>query len=125
MKPQTIFILMLVVLVGVGSCLDRNYLGPDQQEVDENSFFTTQTAFDSAAKGMYQKLVFFYNYRGGGENWLHDIRILPDDDATTTSGNEFGSVRNDFQFDPEVHINFPLPASQVSKNPNLNQNSGY
>ncbi|MEZ4850076.1 MAG: RagB/SusD family nutrient uptake outer membrane protein [Bacteroidia bacterium] len=37
----------------------------------------------------------------------------------------FGSVRSDFNFNPDVHIYFPLPASQVTNNPNLVQNSGY
>lgn len=37
---------------------------------------------------------------------------------------DFSSVRDDFDFQ-EFNINFPLPASEVLQNPNLNQNAGY
>ncbi|MCB0843929.1 MAG: RagB/SusD family nutrient uptake outer membrane protein, partial [Bacteroidetes bacterium] len=82
----TIFSLLILT---TNSCQERNFLGPDQQEIDSNDYFTNELAFDRAVLGVYQKLVFFYNYRGGSENWLHDIRLLPDDDATTTGGNAF------------------------------------
>ncbi|MEZ4850075.1 MAG: RagB/SusD family nutrient uptake outer membrane protein [Bacteroidia bacterium] len=68
---------------------NRNFLGPDQEEINANDYFNNQEAFDKAVLGTYQKLTFFYNYRRGGENWLHDIRLLPDDDATTSRTNEF------------------------------------
>lgn len=74
------------------SCEERDYLGPDQQEIDSDDFFSSESAFDRGALGIYQKLVFFYNYRAS--NFLHDLRILPDDDATTAGGNAFEIFTN-------------------------------
>ena len=89
MNRKLIIPFFAFLLLFVNSCQERNYLGPEQSEIDSNDYFTNEIAFDRAALGIYQKLVFFYNYRGGSENWLHDIRILPDDDATTAGGNAF------------------------------------
>jgi tetratricopeptide (TPR) repeat protein len=81
-------LLLTVLLLAANSC-DRNYLGPDQQEIDSDDFFSNEDAFDRGALGIYQKLVFFYNYRGNAGNWLGLMRWLPDDDCTTQAGRAY------------------------------------
>jgi len=87
MNKYIIGVVLFVFLVVINSCDDRNFLGPELQDIDSADFFSSETAFDRGVLGIYQKLVFFYNYRGS--NFLHGIRILPDDDATTSGGNAF------------------------------------
>jgi len=87
MNKSLIATLILAIFLAAISCDDREFLGVDLQDIDSGDFFSNETAFDRGVLGIYQKLVFFYNYRGA--NWLHDIRILPDDDATTAGNNAF------------------------------------
>jgi hypothetical protein len=51
------------------------------------TYFKTVDQMNSGVIAIYSKLVFLYNYRAG--NWLHDIRLLPDDDLTTNSVDPF------------------------------------
>jgi starch-binding outer membrane protein, SusD/RagB family len=54
------------------------------------TYFTTEDQFNQGIIGIYSKLVFFYNYRGySGNGWLHDVRLLPDDDLTTNTADDF------------------------------------
>ena len=58
----------------------------------EQNYFENEQQFDQGVIGIYSKLVFFYNYRGGsGQEWLHDVRLLPDDDITTNWLSPFES----------------------------------
>jgi hypothetical protein len=52
-----------------------------------STYFKTQQQMDAGVIGIYSKLVFLYNYRSG--NWLHSIRLLPDDDLSTNSVDPF------------------------------------
>lgn len=53
----------------------------------ETTYFQTPTQFREGVLGIYSKLVYFYNYRA--INFLHDVRLLPDDDATSSGNNPF------------------------------------
>ena len=37
----------------------------------------------------------------------------------------FSSLRDDIDFDPDVHLVFPIPTDEVSLNPNITQHEGY
>lgn len=87
------------------SC-DENNLELNPTIPSESTYFQTPGQFREGVLGVYSKLVYFYNYRSG--SWLHDVRLLPDDDLTTTGGNPFeifasiepgnGKVSNYFTF---------------------------
>ena len=85
----------LIVLVGSillwAACNKKNIdLKPSLPT--EQNYFQTEQQFDQGVIGIYSKLVFFYNYRGGtGQDWLHDVRLLPDDDITTNWLSPFES----------------------------------
>ena len=84
----------LFLLLGVllwAACNKKNIDLKPSLPTDQN-YFQTEQQFDQGVIGIYSKLVFFYNYRGGsGQDWLHDVRLLPDDDITTNWLSPFES----------------------------------
>src|SRR5688572_3394591 len=73
------------------ACNKKNIDLKPSLPTDQN-YFQTEQQFDQGVIGIYSKLVFFYNYRGGtGQDWLHDVRLLPDDDITTNWLSPFES----------------------------------
>lgn len=84
----------LFLLLGVllwAACNKKNLDLKPSLPTDQN-YFQTEQQFDQGVIGIYSKLVFFYNYRGGsGQDWLHDVRLLPDDDITTNWLSPFES----------------------------------
>ena len=99
----------LLLLAGgwllVESCQQKN-LDLTPALATEGTYFQTPTQFREGILGVYSKLVFFYNYRAG--NYLHDVRLLPDDDATSAGTDPFdvfasinagnGKVRDYYQY---------------------------
>jgi starch-binding outer membrane protein, SusD/RagB family len=62
-----------------------------------DTYYNNQEQLDGGIIGTYSKLVYFYNYRGfAGGAYLHDARLLPDDDLTTYAAN----ARETFTYSP-------------------------
>lgn len=80
-------VLIVVFSTVLSNACNENNLEFDPTVPSEITYFTTKDQFREGVLGVYSKLVFFYNYRGN--NWLSDIRLLPDDDLTTSGGNPF------------------------------------
>ncbi|WP_162417554.1 RagB/SusD family nutrient uptake outer membrane protein [Cyclobacterium roseum] len=53
----------------------------------EAGFFQTEEQMNQAALGIYQKVTFFYTFRGGPNNFLQAIWQLPSDDLTTEANH--------------------------------------
>ncbi|WP_080903059.1 RagB/SusD family nutrient uptake outer membrane protein [Parabacteroides sp. Marseille-P3160] len=51
----------------------------------EASFFQNESQMQQAVFGIYQKLSFFYAFRGGQNNNVYPVTLLPSDDLTTAS----------------------------------------
>ncbi len=51
----------------------------------EGEYFKNETQMEEAVFGIYQKLAFFYAFRGGQNNHLSPIWLLPSDDLTTSA----------------------------------------
>ncbi len=86
MKKWILIPLSLLAFTAFHSCNPDN-LDVQPIAITEDVFFSTEQEFDQAVLATYQKLLFFYNYRGGG--YIHGIWLLPDDDATTQGGSPF------------------------------------
>ena len=102
---KKIKIVLLFCLILTNSC-NEDRLNIDPVVPTEANYFQDNDQMTTAMVGLYSKLVFFYNFRGG--NWLHDVRLLPDDDLTTIGGYPFetfeginagnGDLNNYFRF---------------------------
>lgn len=57
----------------------------------EAGFFQNEDQMTQAVLGIYQKIAFFYTFRGGQNNFLQGIWLLPSDDITTEAGHAFES----------------------------------
>jgi starch-binding outer membrane protein, SusD/RagB family len=80
----------MLLLAGGWATLDgcqQNTLDLTPSLATEDTYFQTPTQFREGVLGVYSKLVFFYNYRGG--NYLQDSRLLSDDDLTSAGNNPF------------------------------------
>ena len=80
----------MLLLAGGWATLDgcqQNVLDVTPSLATEDTYFQTPTQFREGILGVYSKLVFFYNYRAG--SYLHDVRLLPDDDLTSAGNNVF------------------------------------
>ena len=51
----------------------------------EGTYFQNETQMEEAVFGIYQKLAFFYAFRGGQNNNVAPVTLLPSDDLTTTA----------------------------------------
>ncbi|MGK7397383.1 MAG: RagB/SusD family nutrient uptake outer membrane protein [Candidatus Cyclobacteriaceae bacterium M3_2C_046] len=102
---KRISLIILLSLVVIVSC-DEDNLDIDPVVPTEANYFQDEAQMETGMIGLYSKLVFFYNYRGG--SWLHDVRLLPGDDLTSLGGYDFetfeginagnGDVSNYFSF---------------------------
>lgn len=79
LQKYIIFTFLLLIL----SC-DSDDLSIPPLLNTEESFFSTEGEFNQAILGIYQKLIFFYNYNGG--NWSHGLWLAPDDNLTLAAG---------------------------------------
>jgi tetratricopeptide (TPR) repeat protein len=82
-KIKTYFV-VLVLIFGINACdssmIDLNPIGDT-----EAGFFQNEDQMEQAVFGIYQKLSFFYGFRGGQNNHLLPVTMLPGDDLTTPS----------------------------------------
>lgn len=76
------YIVALVLLIGINACdssmIDLNPIGDT-----EVGFYQNEDQMEQAVFGVYQKLSFFYGFRGGQNNHLLPVTMLPGDDLTT------------------------------------------
>ncbi|MEL6192790.1 MAG: RagB/SusD family nutrient uptake outer membrane protein [Bacteroidota bacterium] len=96
--------LLTVVMFTYIRCEDQLDINP--ASLTEEGFFVSEEEFEKSVFGVYQKLIFFYNYRGG--SWLHDMWLLPGDDLTSLGSYPFetfatinasnGDVTNYYRF---------------------------
>lgn len=92
LKKIPVYIYALIFGGVIWAACDKKNLDLKPSLPTEQDYFKTEQQFDQGVIGIYSKLVFFYNYRGGtGQDWLHDIRLLPDDDITTNWLSPFES----------------------------------
>ncbi|WP_158865746.1 RagB/SusD family nutrient uptake outer membrane protein [Maribellus comscasis] len=78
------FSLLLILIISMISC--------DESTIDlvpigntEGSYFQNETQMEEAIMGVYQKLSFFYAFRGGQNNNVAPVWHLPGDDLTTSA----------------------------------------
>lgn len=83
---KTIYCLILMIALTISSCdeatIELNPIGDT-----EAGFFQNETQMTQAVMGIYQKMNFFYTFRGNA--WLAGIWLLPDDNLTTQGGHAF------------------------------------
>ena len=85
-KMKILYCLFLVVALTIQSC-DEATIELDPIGDTEAGFFQNETQMTQAVMGIYQKMSFFYGFRGNA--WLAGIWLLPDDNLTTQGGHEF------------------------------------
>ena len=81
-------VVTLVLILGVSSCNEETIeLLPIGNT--EGTYFQNESQMEEAVYGIYQKLSFFYAFRGGQTNHTAPIWHLPDDDLTTSANYAF------------------------------------
>lgn len=84
MNNITKYIVTLALIIGINSC-DSSYIDLSPVGDTEPSFFQHETHMTQAVLGIYQKLSFFYAFRGGQNNHLLVVTMLPGDDLTVSA----------------------------------------
>lgn len=80
------FSLILIIALSMTSCNEKT-IELDPIGDTEAGFFQNESQMTQAVMGIYQKMNFFYTFRGNA--WLPGIWLLPDDNLTTQGGHEF------------------------------------
>lgn len=84
MNKIIINFVVLVLLFSFNACdssiIDLNPIGDT-----EAGFYQNEDQMEQAVLGIYQKLSFFYAFRGGQNNHLLPVTMLPGDDLTTSA----------------------------------------
>ncbi len=78
------FSLLLILLISMISC-DESTIELVPIGNTEGSYFQNETQMEEAIMGVYQKLSFFYAFRGGQNNNVAPVWHLPGDDLTTSA----------------------------------------
>jgi len=83
---KILYCFILLIALSFSSCdeatIDLNPIGDT-----EAAFFQNEAQMTQAVMGIYQKMNFFYTFRGG--SWLTGIWLLPDDNLTTQGGHAY------------------------------------
>lgn len=83
---KILYCLFLLVTLSITSCdvatIELNPIGDT-----EAGFYQNEAQMTQAVMGIYQKMNFFYTFRGNA--WLTGIWLLPDDNLTTQGGHEY------------------------------------
>ena len=82
------FSLLLIFAITIISC-DESTIDLKPVRETEAGYFQDEDQMQEAVFGVYQKLSFFYAFRGGQNNNLAPIWHLPGDDLTTKAGYAF------------------------------------
>lgn len=80
--------LISIISLGVFSC-DESTVELDPIGDTEAGFFQNEDQMTQAVMGIYQKITFFYTFRGGQNNFLQAIWLLPGDNLTTETSHAF------------------------------------
>ena len=86
MKFKNIYIVILAIVLSFTSC-NEDTINLDPIGDTEAGFFQNEEQMTQAVLGTYQKLSFYYIFRGG--NWLSGIWTLPGDNLTTQGGHGY------------------------------------
>ncbi|HKJ79929.1 MAG TPA: hypothetical protein VKA10_10350, partial [Prolixibacteraceae bacterium] len=84
MKFKYIYIVILAIVISFASC-NEDTINLDPIGDTEAGFFQNEDQMTQAVLGVYQKMSFYYIFRGG--NWLSGIWTLPGDNLTTQGGH--------------------------------------
>lgn len=84
-KLKISFLLLMMLGISLNSC-DKKTIEVDPIGDTEPGFFQNETQMDQAVFAIYQKLAFFYAFRGGQTNYCAPVWLLPSDDLTTAEG---------------------------------------
>ncbi|MEM8901555.1 MAG: RagB/SusD family nutrient uptake outer membrane protein [Bacteroidota bacterium] len=116
-------ILLISFLLLTIRCEDQLDIPP--AALTEEGFFTTEDEFEKSIFGTYQKLIFFYNYRG--LNFLQDVWLLPSDDLTSigsyatetfgTINDNNGDVQNLYRFLYQLIARANIVLQKQAENP--------
>src|SRR5690554_4388327 len=89
MKSVKIIITAFILTaLGLSAC-DDSTIELDPIGDTEASFFQNEQQMNQAVLGIYQKLTFFYTFRGGQNNFLPAVWLLPSDDLTTETSHPY------------------------------------
>jgi hypothetical protein len=86
MKFKNIYIVILAIVLSFASC-NEDTINLDPIGDTEAGFFQNEEQMTQAVLGVYQKMSFYYIFRGG--NWLSGIWTLPGDNLTTQGGHGY------------------------------------
>ena len=78
-----------MALLSVVSACDTDTINLDPIGDTEASFFQNEDQMQQAVFGIYQKLSFFYAFRGGQNNHVMPVTMLPSDDLTSPASYAF------------------------------------
>lgn len=84
-KLKISFLLFLMLGISLNSCNEKT-IEVDPVGDTEPGFFQNESQMEQAVFGIYQKLAFFYAFRGGQNNYTAPVLLLPSDDLTTSEG---------------------------------------
>ena len=81
-KYKISFSLLLILIFSMFSCNEETI---ELQPIGntESTYFQNEQQMQEAVFGIYQKLAFFYAFRGGQNNHVLPVTLLPSDDLTT------------------------------------------
>jgi len=83
-KLKISIILILTFIISFVSCNEET-INVDPIGDTEPGFFQNESQMDMAVFGIYQKVAFFYAFRGGQNNNTAPVVLLPGDDLTTSA----------------------------------------
>ena len=81
-KIFLLFIIFTTTFIILYSCKESN-LNVVPGFATEDTYYENDAQFREGVLGVYSKLVYFYNYNK--DNFLHDVRLLEDDDLNNVS----------------------------------------
>jgi hypothetical protein len=129
MKKLIISIFSLAVLVLLTTACDEATVELDPIGDTEAGFFQNETQMTQAVLGIYQKVGFFYTFRGGQNNFLQGIWLLPSDDITTEAGHAFESFEalngSNGQLDAFYRFSYQLIARANSVLEKIEENGDF
>lgn len=76
----------IILLFGMMSC-NKSTINLDPIGDTESSFYKTERQMTMAVMGVYQKVGFFYTFRGAANSFLQSVWQLPGDDLTTQASH--------------------------------------
>ena len=99
-------LLILFLLTSLLHGCDEDKLDLSPPFPSEEEFFTNQNDFETSVFGIYQKLQGFYSFNGN--NPIHRLWLLPDDNLTLLDNNSFNNFREINATDDDIKIYYQL-----------------